>query len=153
MSRGRYPAGGGRQAQDAVKTRDLSRKDSACVTRAPRYRSTFRAGNRTGYGRNPCRQGRLLLGLLGAIGLAGQIAAAPPVNPLVEGREPDPVAREYYRDDAPAGRYVAPVENPGQPTPAAVLVLSAIVWDLLLDRLTIPLGTAAMPEAVPPCGA
>ena len=94
-----------------------------------------------------------LLGLLGAIGLAGQIAAAPPVSPLVEGREPDPVAREYYRDDAPAGQYVAPAGNLGQPTPAAVLVLSAIVWDLLLDRLTIPLGTAAMPEAVPPSGA
>jgi hypothetical protein len=85
--------------------------------------------------------------------LAGQVAAAPPVSPLVEGREPDHVTREYHRDDAPIGRYVAPADNSGQLTPAALIVLSAIVWDVLLDRLTVPLGTASMAEAVTPCGA
>jgi hypothetical protein len=87
---------------------------------------------------------KALLGLAGVIGLTGSAAAGPPVSPLVEGREPDPVAREFYRDSTPVGGYVARPEFPAPPASGAWLGLTAAVWDVLLDQLTVPLGTAAV---------
>jgi hypothetical protein len=87
------------------------------------------------------------IGLLGAAGVlaAAGLAAAQkppglPVNPHVECREPTPAARELHLPESPA---------PGQPhvagyrpVPASPLaVLLADVHELLLNRLTIPLGT------------
>jgi hypothetical protein len=80
------------------------------------------------------------LGLAGLVGLAGSAAAAPPG--LVEGREPDFVARAFHQPEVPVGVYVAP-DAPDRPGARAWLVLSA-VRDALLDRLTVPLGTAPL---------
>ena len=90
-----------------------------------------------------------LLGLVGVIGLTGQagLAALPP-GPLVEGREPDPVVREFHQDEALIGGYVDPTADPiegaseGQDSPTMPLLL----WEQLLDELTFPLGTAVMDE-------
>jgi hypothetical protein len=94
-----------------------------------------------------------LLGLMWVIGIAGQIAAAPPVNPLVEGREPDPVAREYHQADLPIGGYVPAPTASEQGMNGGWLVLSAVLWDVLLDHMTVPLGTAVVPERDDGCGA
>lgn len=93
-----------------------------------------------------------LLGLMGAIAIAGQIAAAPPVDPFVEGREPDPVAREYHQADSPIGTYVPARTASEQGMNGGRLILSAVLWDLLLDHMTIPLGTAVLREGDDGCG-
>ena len=48
-----------------------------------------------------------LFAILGLLGQTAQAAAAPPASPLVEGREPDPVAREHYQPDQPIAGYVS----------------------------------------------
>jgi hypothetical protein len=93
-----------------------------------------------------------MLGLVGVLGLAGLAAGEPPVNPLVEGREPNPVAREFHQPETPVGGYVAGPEVPEQSHPAAWLVLTCVIWDAMLDRLTFPLGTAAMTGPAEPGG-
>ena len=85
-----------------------------------------------------------LPGLVGVLAVAGVAPAEPPVNPLVEGREPDPVTREFYQSDKPPGGYVSTPSVLEQPNSGAWVVIAAGVWDLLLDRLTFPLGTAEM---------
>jgi hypothetical protein len=83
-----------------------------------------------------------LFGLIGAIGLAGAVAAEQPIKPLVEGREADLVAREFYQPDTPIGGYVAPPEPTGRSVTWFLLV--SAVWDVMLDGFTVPLGTADM---------
>jgi hypothetical protein len=85
------------------------------------------------------------------IGQTAQAAAAPPASPLVEGREQDLVAREYYQPDQPIAVYVR-APDPA-PKPGAWLVLTIIVWDALLDHLTVPLGTADVQGDDGRCGA
>jgi hypothetical protein len=89
---------------------------------------------------------KALFGLMGVIGLSGSAAAEPPVNPLVEGCEPNPVAREFYQPETPIGGYVAGPDASERPNAGAWLVLTAVLWDVLLDRLTVPLGTAVLPD-------
>ena len=88
-----------------------------------------------------------LLGLAGVLAVAGLAAAEPPVNPLVEGRELDPVAREFNMPEQPLGGYVAPV-TPERTDPSVWIELMADVWDLLLDQFTFPLGAAVTPDEV-----
>ena len=78
-----------------------------------------------------------LVGLMGIIGLMGQAGAAPP---------PDPIAAEK-----PVGGHVSPLGD-STPRAGAWLVLSAIVWDVVLDRFTAPLGTAEMSDRNGGCG-
>lgn len=80
-----------------------------------------------------------LFGILGATGVAMAAAAAPPMNPLVDGREPDPVARQFHEPDRVYGGYVAPVEPAA---PSTWVSIGEGLWELMLDRLTFPLGTA-----------
>ena len=94
-----------------------------------------------------------LLGLWGVIGLMGQLAAAPPVSPLVEGREQDHVLREHHQTDRPIGGYVPTPLTSERGIPGGWIVLSAVVWDVLLDRLTIPLGTAEISQRDDGCDA
>lgn len=65
-----------------------------------------------------------LWGLIGLLGLVGQTAAAPQADPPLAERRP-----------------------------GAWLVLSSVVWDVLLDRFTIPLGTAEVSDRDDGCGA
>jgi hypothetical protein len=85
-----------------------------------------------------------LVGLLGAVGMVGQLAAAPPVSPLVEGREMDHVAREHHQDEFPVSRYVPAPTVSGKGVKKGQLTLSAVLWGMLLDHMTVPLGTAEM---------
>ena len=93
---------------------------------------------------------RILLGLISAVAMCGAVAAKPPglqPNPLAEGREMDPVTREFYLPDPT----IAATEDS---TPSRALDKSAprsAVWFLLhgiheaaMNELTIPLGTAEM---------
>jgi hypothetical protein len=45
------------------------------------------------------------LGLLGLIAGGGLAVAAPPINPFVEGREPNPVIREFHELEQPVAGY------------------------------------------------
>ena len=78
-----------------------------------------------------------LLGLVVVLGLGGAAQATPPVNPLVEGREPNPVAREFYEEESVTFGYVG--ESVTDPFGANWWV-SRVTWDLLLNKLTMPLG-------------
>lgn len=89
---------------------------------------------------------KLVLGLVGAFGLTAATAAEPPVNPLVEGRELDPVARAFHLPERTIGGYVAPPTASDESNAGPWLVMTTIVWDILLDKLTFPLGTAVAPE-------
>jgi len=94
---------------------------------------------------------RGLLGLAGVIAAAGLAAGEPPVNPLVEGRESDPVAREFYLPEKPPGGGVSAPVMPEQTDPDrdAAGAWGAIVegaWEALLDRLTFPLGLVRLPQ-------
>ena len=88
---------------------------------------------------------RMLLGLVGAIGLTGLAAGEPPINPFVEGRELNPVAREFYQADSSSDGYVSPDEANGTKGKSNMaLPFPANIWFTVLDQLTFPLGTAPM---------
>jgi hypothetical protein len=108
-------------------------KESACITRDERYSPALHAGIWTDHGAETMSPRTALLGLfaiLGMIGQTAQAAAAPPVGTLLEARAPEPT------------------EKPG-----AWLALTIIVWDALLDNLTVPLGTADLSRTDCGCGA
>lgn len=85
-----------------------------------------------------------LLGLLGVLAVAGVVAAEPPINPLVEGRELDPIAREFHEPDRSPGGYMPGPMFPERTNPGAWGAMIAGVWQVILDRFTFPLGTAPM---------
>jgi hypothetical protein len=87
-----------------------------------------------------------ILGLVGVLALAGLTAAEPPVNPLVEGRETDPVAREFHLPEKPLCGYVSGPVVPERSNPGAWVAIMAGICDVLFDRFTVPLGTAVMEE-------
>ena len=89
---------------------------------------------------------KVLMALMGVIASTGLVAGEPPVNPLVEGRELNPVAREFHQAETPVGGYVARADDSEVANVNAWLVMTAIAWDLLLDRLTFPLGIAVQPD-------
>jgi hypothetical protein len=82
---------------------------------------------------------KALFGLF-AILMMGTALATPPENPLVEGREPNPVVREFYLEEA------APFEYGGGSAAAASepTESGSLMWNMMMDRLTMPLGTAPM---------
>jgi hypothetical protein len=84
-----------------------------------------------------------LLGLIGVLGLVGQTAAAPPGDSLLDERQSSPTVRE--RAEKPSGGDV-PGHAALTPRSGAWLILTGIVWDVVLDRFTIPLGTAEVLE-------
>ncbi len=88
------------------------------------------------------------LGLVGLLAVTGRVAGEPPVSPLIEGREPNPVVRDLYQTEEPVGCYVAPPEGDRGPVTGAQATFPALVWEVLLDQLTFPLGTAAMTGSV-----
>ena len=46
-----------------------------------------------------------LLGFVAGVATAWVVAAEPPVRPLVEGREPNPVARQFHEAEPPTFGY------------------------------------------------
>jgi hypothetical protein len=96
----------------------------------------------------PMRTG--LMGLAGVLVAAGAAAARPPgLPPHVEGREPTPIAREFHEPDAvvPAGGTVPALPRltwTPDVTPLAGLITG--VYDVMLNRLTVPLGAVPVPE-------
>jgi hypothetical protein len=100
----------------------------------------------------PMAPRRGLFGLAGVIAAAGLAAGEPPVNPLVEGRESDPVAREFYQPEKPPGGSVSAPMMPEQTNPdrrdapGAWAAMVAGVWESFLDRMTFPLGLVQLPQ-------
>lgn len=76
-------------------------------------------------------------GLLGVVVAAGvAVADKPaglPIDPLVEGREPTPLAREFHEPDRP------PLPPESVAAPAAPKPLAELI-DVLLSLFTFPLG-------------
>ncbi|MDB5313839.1 MAG: hypothetical protein JWO38_8041 [Gemmataceae bacterium] len=91
-----------------------------------------------------------LLGLAGVLAVTGATAAKPPdlpAEPLVEGREPTPVVREYYEADVPRPAVgVVPTLPPRSGSPRPVADFLSGFRDTMLNRLTIPLGPAPVRE-------
>jgi hypothetical protein len=84
------------------------------------------------------RNGMLGLMILSSVG--GTVGAEPPINPLVEGREPNPVAREFYEPDPVVYEYVAVEEE----AVGAGWWASRAAWETLFNRLTMPLGNVQL---------
>ncbi|HVL12024.1 MAG TPA: hypothetical protein VM529_05635 [Gemmata sp.] len=86
---------------------------------------------------------RGLLGLAGLAAVAGLTAAQPPLG-AVEGREPNPVARQFHAEDPPTLGYgvvaAAPAPRAAAGFDAQRLAVD-FLSDLLPDQLTMPLGT------------
>lgn len=80
---------------------------------------------------------RMLLGAAVLVCVCVSAVANPPRGPLSEGREPDPVARDYYHGEPPT----PPAEGAA---PAGKPKASArAIWDVveeLLGEVAIPLG-------------
>ena len=94
----------------------------------------------------------LLGGVFGvfAVAVCGLATAKPPASPLSEGREPDPVTREYYQGEAPT----PPAESAG-PARVAQQLRDADAWSLLttftvldsiVNGVVMPLGPFPMNE-------
>jgi hypothetical protein len=85
----------------------------------------------------------------GWVGLAGVVVAAGvaladkpaglPIDPLVEGREPTPLAREFHEPDRPPQPPEA-VSGPAAPRPIGELV------EVILSLVTFQLGTVPVGE-------
>jgi hypothetical protein len=88
---------------------------------------------------------RMLLGLFSAVAVCGAAAGKPPglpVDPLSEGREVDPVTRDFYLPGPPTSARSAseaPSES-GTHFPTVWSVLAS-VHEAILSHLTMPLGT------------
>jgi len=82
-----------------------------------------------------------LLGLMGLVAVAGLAIAAPPINPNVEGREPNPVIREFYETEQPIPEYGAGLVIPARskfdrdPELAGWSAITAEVRKILLEIL------------------
>jgi hypothetical protein len=85
---------------------------------------------------------RLLLGGAMSVMVCGAVAAKPPGGPLSEGRELDPVARDYYQGEPPtppAGN-ADPARGAPKPGDSCAFPLLAPVLDMVLRWVTLPLG-------------
>ncbi len=93
---------------------------------------------------------RMLLGSIGALVVCGTTVAAPPglqPNPHSEGRELDPVTREYYLPSQPAGANEdAPERGPiTLDDRGSLWALLLNVHEAIINEFTMPLGTVTMP--------
>lgn len=85
-----------------------------------------------------------LLAMATGLAVAGTGAAQPPVGPGVEGREPNPIARDYHQSEPATFGYgggPAAAARPSSALPGAGWWTVAVVWEIMLDRMTVPLGT------------
>jgi hypothetical protein len=86
----------------------------------------------------------MLLGGLIAAMVCGVVSAKPPTGPLSEGREVDPVVRDFYQGHQPTPP--AGTADPAQNTPvlqdpgAWPLLTVFTILDSILGGMTIPLG-------------
>lgn len=90
-----------------------------------------------------------LLGLVGLLAATAAAAAKPPElpgEPLVQGREPTPVARDLYEPDAQPlalGALRAVPVRPLLPVVGCAAVMGEVVAEMqesAFDRITVPLG-------------
>ena len=89
-----------------------------------------------------------VLALFAGVAVAGVASAGPPSNPLVEGREPHPVVRQFHGAEPATFGYgygspVIPAEASRAVEFGAGGFLPAL-RDLFLDSFTMPLGTVPM---------
>jgi hypothetical protein len=88
--------------------------------------------------------GRTAVAVVAVVGLGADKPPGLPADPQVEGREPDPVARDFHRPEVVTSRYGTGSWAPPRATPARPGLMKAIageVWAVVLDRFTVPLGT------------
>lgn len=90
-----------------------------------------------------------LLGLLGVLAATAALGAEQPVNPLVQGREPDPIARDFHLPDTPVSGYVPSPEADDETNPGLWPMLAFRTWEVLIGEITVPLGIALMSDELP----
>jgi hypothetical protein len=94
---------------------------------------------------------RMMMGVVAVVIACGAAAGKPPglpIDPLSEGRELDPVTRDFHLPAPPAAGPIAQEAVAGTPAESgAYLTIWSIfagLHDALLNRLTVPLGTVPM---------
>ncbi len=79
---------------------------------------------------------RILWSLTASAALCGMVSATPPA--LSEGRELDPVARDFFLTTLPPAPAPVEAEEPGSLPPLSFL---SNIREVILTSITIPLGT------------
>lgn len=82
-----------------------------------------------------------LMAVTGLIAVSGLAAAAPPINPFIEGREPNPVVREFYETEKPVSEYRAGPVIPAQSKSdwiTRIVALGESLLNLTLLEFDIP---------------
>jgi hypothetical protein len=78
---------------------------------------------------------------------SASVCIAQPAGRGIEGRESDPIARDFHQAQPATFDYggpLSPIARTGSAPSAAGWWVAIAVWDLVLDRLTVPLGTVPM---------
>jgi hypothetical protein len=83
---------------------------------------------------------RSVYSLLGVVALCSAVMANPPSRTLPEGRELDPVARDFF-GAPPSANEPAPSRPVEKPTDTVSDSFLSSLWDSFYNSLTIPLGT------------
>ncbi|QJW96002.1 hypothetical protein [Frigoriglobus tundricola] len=88
---------------------------------------------------------RTLLGVAGVVAVCGAALAGPPSGPLSEGREVDPVVRDFQLNEPPAAvrREPAPVDQKGDLFRGSLL---AALYEAIMHGITIPLGSGRVDD-------
>jgi hypothetical protein len=84
---------------------------------------------------------RMLLGVVGAVAVCSATTAKPPSGPLSEGRELDPVVRDFQLDEPPTTESRGPARSAEKPGDLFGGSLLAALNDAVMRALTIQLGT------------
>ena len=94
-----------------------------------------------------------LLGVAACLVLAGWAAGKPPglpLNPHDQGKEPPPVARDFYQADEPMPPLASSRRGPAGRPPGPGLDVREVAWfaaaahDAVMNHLTMPLGLASL---------
>ncbi len=91
---------------------------------------------------------RMMLGLVGVVAMCGAVAAKPPglqPSPHAEGRELDPVTREYYLPESPAtSEDSTPARGPtADDNCGALWAIMIGAHETIINEFTMQLGTVS----------
>ncbi len=89
---------------------------------------------------------RTLLGVVAVVVVCGATPAAPPRGPLSEGREVDPVVRDFQLNEPSAAERREPASVVQKPGNLFWESLLAALYEAIVNGTTIPLGSGRMDD-------
>ena len=89
---------------------------------------------------------RTLLGVVAAVAMCGAALAGPPSGPLSEGREVDPVVRDFQLNEPPATERREPAPAVQKRGDLYLASLFAALYEAFVNGTTIPLGSGRVDD-------